>query len=307
VTGRQKRSSKPEDVARTLKLDEAAPLRDQVGQAVRSRYRPVLIVISGAAIGTKVTVQGNVLVGRDPAAGLCVGDAGVSWHHAMIEDRGGTWAAVDLGSTNGTTVNGKAAPESELTHGDKVVFGSTVVRFEVQDAADQAYDEIVSRLINIDDLSGLYLRRRFDAELKTLIQAAGASGGRVGLLMMDLDGVKGINDTHGHAFGAHVIGASGRVIGTVIGQRGIACRFGGDEYLAALPRADRDATEAVGQEILEAIAAHRFEHEGIVLHPGISIGVAAFPEDAQDASTLFQRADEALYRAKAGGKNRVMR
>ncbi len=296
---------RPEDATKTLRLDEGAPLRDQVAAAVRSRYRPVLVVISGDSMGLRAKVEGNMLVGRDPEADLVLPDAGVSWHHAMIEDRGDSRVVVDLGSTNGTTVNGRKLDEGPLQHGDKIVFGKTTVRFEVQDQADQAYDEMVARLINIDDLSGLYTRRRFDAELVMMLQLAASRGEPLGLLVMDLDGVKRINDTHGHAFGAFVIGESGRVIGRVVEGRGIACRFGGDEYIAAVHGADGAATAAIGEEIRAAIAEHHYEKDGIELHPGISIGVASFPENAADSRTLFLHGDEALYRAKAAGKNRV--
>jgi diguanylate cyclase (GGDEF)-like protein len=123
---------------------------------------------------------------------------------------------------------------------------------------------------------------------------------------MDLDGVKGINDTHGHLFGAHVIGESGKLIGRIIAGRGIGCRFGGDEYLAAFSGLDTASAVQIGEQIRQAIAAHPFEKDGIPLRPGISIGAASFPDDtAEGARALFQRADEALYRAKQGGKNRV--
>jgi two-component system, cell cycle response regulator len=124
-------------------------------------------------------------------------------------------------------------------------------------------------------------------------------------LMMDLDGIKPINDTHGHLFGAYVIGESGRVIGRVLDKRGFASRFGGDEYIAALPGDTLEASRAIGEEIRAAIGAFPFEREGVPLRPGISVGVAAFPENASDAEGLLKCADEALYRAKRAGKNRV--
>jgi diguanylate cyclase (GGDEF)-like protein len=93
----------------------------------------------------------------------------------------------------------------------------------------------------------------------------------------------------------------------VIGGRGIGCRFGGDEYLAAFAGLDIDAGMQIGEQIRRVIAEYPFEREGIKLRPGISVGVAAYPECALDASSLFQCADEALYRAKQAGKNRVCR
>ncbi len=223
----------------------------------------------------------------------------------MLEDRGDSWALIDLGSTNGMSVNGEKGKEFVLQRNDKIVFGRTVVRFEMQDQLEQAYDELVDKLLNVDDLSGLYVRRKFDAELNLAIEAARAERQPVGLLMMDLDGIKKINDSHGHLFGAYVIGESGRVIGRVLEGRGFASRFGGDEFIAALPGLDLAGARGVGEEIRRAVADHKYERENIPLRPGISIGAAAYPESAADADTLFQRADEALYRAKRAGKNQV--
>jgi diguanylate cyclase (GGDEF)-like protein len=276
---------------------------------VKAPHRPVLVVVSGSDkdVGRRVLVERTLLLGRDPDAALPLSDGLVSWHHARLDDRGDAWAVVDLGSTNGVTLNGDKVQDALLRPNDDIVIGTTVVRFELQNEVAQAYNQVVERLLNIDDLSGLFVRRKFDADLDALLESARRQGTSVALLVMDLDGIKGINDTHGHLFGAYVIGESGRLIGRVLGTRGIGSRFGGDEFLAALPGLGAEAAAGLGEELRAALAAHPFEKDGIPLRPGISIGVAAFPADAGDRETLFQRADEALYRAKQGGKNRVCR
>ena len=297
----RRRSSIP----RTLKLDEGRSHRDEIIRNLRAPLKPCLVVIVGPDLGLSARVDGSFLVGRDPEAAMCLSDPLVSFHHFRIEDRGDAFAAVDEGSTNGMQINGEGASEHLLRPNDKIQVGSTVLRFEVRDESDQAYDEAVQRLIHIDDLTGLYLRRRFDQELAQLVRTAKAEHSRVGLLVMDLDGLKAINDEHGHLFGAYVIGETGRVIGACLPSRGIAARFGGDEYLAAAPGLGVAECIALGESVRAAIADHAFEKEGIRLHPGISIGAAAYPESAGDPETLFRRADEALYQAKADGKNRV--
>lgn len=298
---------RPAGAPKTLKAGDYPSLGTEVLRRVKASHRPVLIVLSGNHMGQRTLVEQTIVVGRDPSAALRLTDGLVSWHHARIEDRGDSWAVVDLQSTNGTLVNGDRISERVLNPNDKIVFGSTVVSFELQDELQQQYNEVVERLLNIDDLSGLLVRRKFDAELTLLLEQAQQETRSLALLVMDLDGVKRINDTHGHLFGAYVIGESGRLIGRVLGPRGIACRFGGDEYIAALPGCTTEQGAELGREILAAVAKHQYEREGIRLHPGISLGVAAFPEDAADAASLFQRADEALYRAKQAGKNRVCR
>jgi two-component system, cell cycle response regulator len=288
---------------KTVPLD--SQFRERLVDSVKAAHRPVLVVMIGNEAGTRKPVERTFVVGRDPAAGLVLTDVGVSWHHARIEDRGDSWAIVDLASTNGTFVNTERVQERVLAPLDKIMFARTVVRFEVQDALEQVYDDTVERLLNIDDLSGLYVRRKFDAELDRLLAAARNCAQPLGLLVMDLDGIKSINDTHGHLFGAYVIGEAGHVIGQVLQSQGLGSRFGGDEYCAALPGMALGPTVAVAEEIHQAIGVHRFEKDGVVLKPGISIGAAVFPDSGQDLRELFQKADEALYRAKHGGKNRV--
>lgn len=273
--------------------------------ALRAQYAPYLVVIAGEDFGRRVRVEQGLVAGRDPAVGMSLRDGGVSWHHARFEDRGDGWAVVDLESTNGVVVNGNRVREAMLAPNDKIGLAHTVVRFDVLDPTERAFDERVERLLTIDELSGLLQRRAFDEQLATLLRTAELEGRSLGLLVMDLDGVKAINDRHGHLFGAYTIAESGMLIGRVLGDRGIASRFGGDEFVAAVPGASLEDAAQVGEEIRIALAQHRFEREGIELRPGISIGVAAYPVSASDAEALFQRADEALYRAKRAGKNRV--
>jgi diguanylate cyclase (GGDEF)-like protein len=301
------RRARPSNAPRTLAASENPDLKKEVMRKIKAPHLPVLVVMTGNEIGKRVIVDRSLMIGRAPDADLTLSDQMISWHHARIEDRGDGWALFDLGSTNGTTVNGESQAEWLLKPGDRIVFGATAVSFEREDALKVDFNETVERLLNIDDLSGLFVRRKFDAEFTALFDAARVAKLPLALLVMDMDGIKKINDTHGHLFGAHVIGQAGHIIGGIIRDRGIGCRFGGDEYLAALPELDCDAATEVADRILRAINTVPFVKDGITLEPGISIGVAAYPADADDTASLFQRSDEALYRAKQGGRNRISR
>lgn len=294
---------------RTLKLADGHELGNQVQASLRASARPTLIVISGRTVGERVSVTGNVIIGRDPASQLVLPDPGVSYRHACLEDRGGSWTLVDLGSTNGTEVNGQPSQQAPLKHGDRLRFGQTLVRFELQDETDQAYTEAVALLLNTDDLTGLLLRRRFDAELALLLSQASACAAPLSLLAMDLDGIKSINDQHGHLFGAYTIAETGRLIGRLLSVHGparaIACRFGGDEFVAALPNHTLEQAFQAAERIREAVSQHPYCYENVELRPAISIGVAQFPLHGSDSEALFRHADAALYRAKRNGKNRV--
>lgn len=288
-----------------MRVDEGESPRREVLEALGVE-RPAVVVIMGADLGKRAHLEeSSFLIGRDPEADLPLGDPRVSFHHCHIEDHGDGWAVVDEGSTNGVRVNGERVSARMLAPNDKIELGDSVLRFELQDPKDRAYDEMVQRLIDLDDLTGLYQRRRFDRELERLLSAAESADEPLGLLVMDLDGLKAINDSHGHLYGAHAIAEAGRLIGTTLPRNAVAGRFGGDEFVAAAPARDVDRTAELGQRIVEGIAAHRFDKDGIPLRLGISVGVAAFPEHAHDALALFGRADEAMYAAKRAGKGCV--
>ena len=288
----------------TVRIDEPSDFRASVVRQLKADRAPMLVVIAGPDVGRRVRLDRTVIVGRGRSADLVLIDESVSTLHLRFEDHGGTWAVVDMASTNGTRVDDEPAAAAALRHHTKIQIGNTILRFEMQDETDQAYDELVERLISTDDLTGLYLRRRFDRELSALL-AAGAL--ETALLVMDLDGIKRINDTHGHLFGAHVIGEAGRRIGAVLSDvaGAFGARFGGDEYTVAAPGHSRAAARVLAERLRSEIADAPYTREGIELRVGVSIGLAVAPEDTAELAQLFQNADAAMYAAKTAGKNRV--
>jgi diguanylate cyclase (GGDEF)-like protein len=247
-----------------------------------------------------------VEIGRDPGCELPLHVDNVSWRHARVEDRGGgEWVLVDLGSTNGTLVNGLPHGGATLRVGDRVFIGRSILEVQ-QDPVRDAQAAEIERLLSVDELSGLWVKRRFDVQLQSSVAAVlSGSVQAICLVVMDMDGVKTINDTHGHSMGAFAIGETGRLIGACVRGRGFATRFGGDEFAAAFPGRNKIEAVAIAEEIRAAVCAYTYEKDGIRVHAGLSCGVAALPGDASDSDALFQAADQAMYRAKRAGKNRV--
>jgi two-component system cell cycle response regulator len=297
--------SQPKRPQRTAPMTDAEALGRAVAASLIADRKPFLVVVSGDEVGFRQRIGDGTEIGRDPACALVIRDASSSWRHVRLELRGADVWVVDLGSTNGTMLNGTRIDRARMLPGDKLFVGSTVLRLDMLDAIDCEFQEGLERLLDIDELTGLWAKRRFDAEGDALVRAAIVSGDPIAVMMMDLDGIKGINDANGHAFGAHVIAESGALIGRVIGERGIATRWGGDEFSAVLPGHDLAAAQQVGEEILAAVRAHVYEHEGRRLHPGISIGVVADAREGDDLEVLQRWADEALYQAKRAGRGRV--
>ena len=288
----------------TMRLDGA-----EMPQINRPAIKAFLNVIrSTADLGVHVFVDGPTSLGRDPNCTIPLHDFGVSRQHAVITPQpNGEYVLRDLHSTNGTRVNGSLVEQSQvLKGGEKIFIGDTVLRFALADEMEIDFHSEVATLVSTDPLTGLPAKRRFDHALEFSLRAAIRNSTGLSILMMDMDGVKQINDTHGHLFGAHVIGETGRLIARVIDIAGHACRFGGDEFSAFLPGYELEAAVQLSEEIRSAVESAGMSKDGIELRPTISIGVASFPNaGTEELTELITMADEALYRAKANGKNCV--
>ena len=268
---------------------------------------PTLTFIRGDQVGRIVLLADDTIVlGRSPDATIMMMDTRVSRLHARIEcdKRSRAYTIIDLGSSNGTSVNDKKIKEALLKEGDKIIIGRTVLRFSWIDAVDLAFHGDVEKLINIDDLTGLVVKRRFDEELDRHVAVARRTRSPLTMLMMDMDGLKTINDTHGHTCGAFAIAETGRIIKEVLASKGLASRFGGDEFVAFLPKISLEEAMKYAEEIRKRVEEHPYEKDGVQLDPTISIGIAALWEEDTPQSIL-ERTDAAMYRSKRGGRNRI--
>lgn len=296
-------------LAGTMRVEDASGLSSSSHLSSSSQQkRAFLTVIRGRAdLGLHAFIEDRAVIGRDPECEFPLLDHRVSRRHASIVPAGeNRYLIQDLGSTNGTLVGGSViAGPRQLQDGEKIQFGDTVIRFSLADEIDIDFQSEIGMLVGTDPLTGLPSKRRFDEALEFAIHASVQSNDPLAVLMMDMDGVKQINDTHGHLFGAHVIGETGRLIARVLNSQGQACRFGGDEFSAFLPGQGLSAAMATAEEIRHAVEVAGLEKDGIELRPTISIGVACYPEFGDDALTLIAESDKALYRAKDNGKNCV--
>ncbi len=272
---------------------------------------PVLVVLRGTQVGRRYLLNENSLViGRRPdRADLVVpGDAQISSVHCRIE-RGpqpDTWQVVDLSSTNGTLVGGQRITTITLRDGDRVHVGETVLKFCFHDELEEEFHRQVDSLMNIDDLTGLPVQRVFQSKFQEALLAATRKSRPMAVYMMDMDGLKRINDTHGHLLGAHTIATVGKRLGALVhAAGGVVSRFGGDEFSAFVPNADREQCLLLGEQMRAAVEDEAITRGTVMAQPTISIGVAVFPDDGQVTEQLTRQADEALYRAKAAGRNRV--
>ncbi len=154
-----------------------------------------------------------------------------------------------------------------------------------------------------DELTGLPNRALFQILTQRAVTEAQRSGGRVGVIFLDLDRFKMVNDSLGHSVGDRLLGAVAARLSAVLPPGAMLARFGGDEFtllLEALPGPEE--ASGVSERILAALAAP-FELIDQEFYVGASIGISLFPEDGSDAATLIRNADAALYRVKDRGRN----
>jgi two-component system cell cycle response regulator len=165
----------------------------------------------------------------------------------------------------------------------------------------------LERLAHTDPLTQLLNRRALTDRLQQEMERAMRYDATLALLMVDLDHFKAVNDTHGHLVGDDVLRDVARLLRETIRTTDVAARYGGEEFLVLLPETDDGGAEAFAERIRVAVEAHPFEGSGgAALRLTASLGVAVFPAPrVVTAEDLLVRADAALYRAKADGRNRV--
>jgi diguanylate cyclase (GGDEF)-like protein len=158
-----------------------------------------------------------------------------------------------------------------------------------------------------DELTGLFNRRRFTELAQRELDLARRSGRTVMAVLMDLDDFKLINDRHGHAVGDRMLSAVARATGATLRSTDLAARWGGEEFAIVLPGTPVADGFEVLERLLQAVRSLRvLTADGVSMHCTASIGVAMSGADIDRFESLIDRADQAMYRAKMAGKNRVV-
>ncbi|HYU98477.1 MAG TPA: diguanylate cyclase [Pyrinomonadaceae bacterium] len=171
----------------------------------------------------------------------------------------------------------------------------------------------MQRLAGTDDLTGLYNLRSFESKLLAIVSRAQARRTHVSMLVLDVDGLKGINDTHGHLAGAEAVREVGHIIAGTFQGSAVACRYGGDEFAIVLPDCDAGASLAAAEILRKTVEGQQPVLAGRQFPAGaltVSIGIAIYLSDGARrpelvGEELFRAADHALYQAKREGRNRV--
>ncbi|HVV82268.1 MAG TPA: sensor domain-containing diguanylate cyclase [Kofleriaceae bacterium] len=264
----------------------------------RDRHARVVVPRGEGATGQVIRLQAALrvddLAGSDLALGPAAGPDGVR-----------SWLGVPVmlhGACEGVLAVQSRQPAA-FTDADERLLGSLALQVGAALANAHLYE-----MAMVDGLTGLFVRRYFDARLDEEIERARRYRTPFAVAMLDLDDFKRLNDEHGHLVGDRVLREIASVVRTEVRGVDTAARYGGEELALILPGTELVAALGHAERVRHAIAERRVASGdgGPVLSITASVGIAAFPDSgAASAEDLLRRADRALYRAKRAGKNRV--
>ncbi|MDH5493260.1 MAG: diguanylate cyclase [Myxococcales bacterium] len=246
-----------------------------------------------------------ILLGRGSENTIVLNNDSVSRRHCRIEKRGRAYYVRDLESTNGTYVNDDLVTDYQMRRGDQVKVGDTIFKFLSGSDIEAQYHETIYRMTIVDGLTGVNNKRFLLEALEKEISRARRHARALSLLMFDIDHFKNINDSFGHLAGDFVLKDFAQLVKGRLRPDDVLGRYGGEEFAVMLPETPLDGACKIAEELREMVATHLFDFEQEKITVTVSVGVAQI-EEGWDILRFIKEADEKLYVAKRGGRNKVV-
>jgi two-component system cell cycle response regulator len=277
----------------------------------RTALEDCLVVIyplgSGGKVAERFELNRNEIhIGRAAENEIVVEDQNVSRRHARLERRGERMFVVDEGSTNRTLLNDvEIVREMPLENGDRITTGSTIFKYLRGTYIEAAYHEQTYKNVVTDNLTGLSSRYYFDIEFEREFSRCRRHGHPLSLLFVDIDHFKAVNDSHGHPAGDAVLRSVAEILREGVRDEDIVARYGGEEMVVVISDAPLSAATAIAEKMRARIAGHATFFKDVRIRVSVSIGCVTLRGTDSTSSDFFARADERLYAAKNGGRNRI--
>jgi two-component system cell cycle response regulator len=284
---------------------------EPVPPTVRRRGEACVVVLYGPELGRRATIGRTAFqIGRSSKNELPIDQESVSRHHARItsvQNRG--FLIEDLGSTNGTYVNDEklalAKERRLLKDGDQIRVGRSILKFMTGTNLEANYHEEIYRLMTVDALTQVYNKRYFGEALEREFNRAHRYKRELSLVLIDVDHFKAVNDTNGHLAGDAILRQVTAEVKPRLREQDIFARVGGEEFAMLLPEIGSEGAMATGEKVRRIIEGATFVFEKIVAKITVSVGVTSLDPLSREPNSLYERADAALYEAKAKGRNCV--
>jgi two-component system, cell cycle response regulator len=301
------RPSIPADEGEATRITSLSSLESEL-RARRQQVAAYLVVLQGTNVGEMHKIEGpEMVIGRAVSATIRLNDDGISRRHCRVVSIGGQIIIEDLGSANGTLVNGEMIQHHALKEGDKIRLGATTtLKFTFQDKLDESFQQQMIDAALRDGLTRCYNKKFFQDRLETEFAYAKRHKTMLSLVMYDVDYFKKVNDNYGHLAGDAVLVHLARITQATIRTEDVLARYGGEEFAVICRGTPLLNAGVLGERLRTRVELENFDYQGSRLPVTISVGVAALPEaNVATPSELIRDADSALYEAKKSGRNRV--
>jgi diguanylate cyclase (GGDEF)-like protein len=215
--------------------------------------------------------------------------------------------AEDNNSTNGSFLNGQRFDKASITSSALLQVGGTVMKVEFKNKSEVDYEDELLKKATTDALTGIANRHYFMSRAREELAFARRTNGLVGLVMMDIDHFKLVNDTYGHQAGDYVLSQFASLVLKKIRGEDIFGRYGGEEFVILMrgemePPGAQIFCERIRKTIEEYPFAFNDKHIAVTVSAGLCLRNGG---EVKSVDELIQAADKALYRAKMGGRNRI--
>jgi len=249
----------------------------------------------------------SIEIGRDPEVTLSFPEVlSISRRHAVLRYAGRMVSIEDLGSTNGTYINGELIRGKRvLKSGDRFQVAAVHFKFLHEQDVEHAYYEAISDLVTRDGLTDVFNKRKYEDEAEREWARAVRYQRNLALIVIDLDEFKQINDSYGHLCGDFVLKQVTTMIRELLRPEQILARVGGDEFVVLCPETDLEGASTLAGKLRDRIAGLDYTYCDLKVGVTCSFGVAERGDDMADHQDLYHAADQALYTSKREGRNRV--
>jgi diguanylate cyclase (GGDEF)-like protein len=276
-----------------------------------SNLHPYLVIFIGRDSGKRHKLRpGSMTIGRSPEADIFIEDDWASRIHCVIDWKDDIFEIEDRDSTNGTYVNTHKITRIQVPPGVPIQVGHSLLKIEYKDEAELQLEQSLQRSASIDGLTGIFNRRYFMKRAAEELAYARRHHRVLGVIMIDIDHFKLINDTDGHQMGDFVLNRFASIISANKRPEDVFARYGGEEFII-LPRGElsKEGMRLHCERLRQTIEASEFAfgeaRVRITISLGFHLAMVANGDQKASIDEWIGKADEALYRAKDLGRNRT--
>lgn len=269
--------------------------------------QPYLVVLSGRDQGKQFPLTASQhILGRELSADIPIADPKISRRHCLLSINGRHVHLEDLNSTNGTYVNDRRISRHPLQLLDRIRIGDTYLKIDYKLPSEAVSEQALYEAANIDSMTKVLNRNAFISRAQQEFSYCKRNHSRLTVMMCDADHFKLTNDNYGHLAGDQVLRDLAKILQAEMRHEDLLARYGGEEFIMLLREISAEAAVALAERIRMTVLKHTFRYQNLTIPSTLSIGLCTRRVDVpMTLDDIIRTADDALYRAKKNGRNRV--